>query len=269
MKIKFYIVTYKRKKDLHNTLVSLFNTDINEYNVEVYIVNNHSEIFIDDEFKSRVKVLHNTFRPDSSTGHLSRNYNEIFLHGFKDLSNPDCDLLMHSHDDNTFDSMFFKKIIEHHKKYELITFSQGCGLMSYTPEAVKTVGMWDERFCTIGYHEGDYFVRALAYLKDKVSINDPLQGREFNPLPWICTKLQDTQQNNEHQRSFTYYPICRQLWELKYPTIKDVGWSKEQYLNMPEPNISYFVMYPYFEKDLYNLDSKYFEGIDFNGKPFL
>tara|TARA_B100002019_G_C21227812_1_gene578304 strand:+ start:517 stop:1326 length:810 start_codon:yes stop_codon:yes gene_type:complete len=269
MKIKFYIVTYKREDDLNKTLNSLFASDINNYNVEVYIVNNHSQLSFASQFKDKVTVLHNTFRPDNSTGHLSRNYNEIFLHGFKSLAHPDCDILIHSHDDNTFDPHFFTKLLEYHKKCELITFSQGCGLMSYTAEAVKQVGMWDERFCTIGYHEGDYFLRAIAQLKEKVSINDPLQGREWNPLPWICTKLPNTDQNAEHQRSFTYYPICRKLWELKYPGIKDVGWSYAQMQNLPSPSIDYHVMYPYFEKDLYNLSSKYFSGIDFNGRPFL
>jgi hypothetical protein len=269
MKIKFYIITYKRKEDLHQTLTSLFNTDINKYNVEVYIVNNHSSLFIDDLFKNKVTVLNNTFRPDHSTGHLSRNYNEIFLHGFKNLNTPQCDILIHSHDDNLFDLDFFSKLINYHKNYDLITFSQGCGLMSYTPEAVKTIGMWDERFCTIGYHEGDYFLRSLTYMKEKTSINDSTQGREWQPLSSICHKVPGTDQNYEHQRSFTYYSICRKLWELKYPSIKDVGWSYEQMNNMPHPAIPYYIMYPYFEKDIYNVDEKYFQGVDFNGKPFL
>jgi len=269
MKIKFYIVTYKRKDDLHKTLISLFKTDISQHNVHVYIVNNHSDFYIDDEFTNKVTVLHNVFRPNHSTGHLSRNYNEIFLHGFKDLLNPDCDILIHSHDDNLFDPYFFNKLVEYHKNYDLLTFSQGCGLMSYTPEAVKTIGLWDERFCTIGYHEGDYFLRALTYMKNRVSINDPLQVREWKPLPHICSKQSGTDQNEEHQRSFTYYSVCRRLWELKYPSVRDVGWSQEQMSNMPHPSIPYYVMYPYFEKDLYNLDEKYFNGVDFNGRPFL
>jgi hypothetical protein len=119
------------------------------------------------------------------------------------------------------------------------------------------------------YHEGDYFLRALTYMKNRVSINDPLQVREWQPLPHICSKLPGTGQNEEHQRSFTYYSICRKLWELKYPSVRDVGWSQEQMDNMPRPSIPYHVMYPYFEKDLYDVDEKYFNGVDFNGKPFL
>ena len=269
MKIKFYVVTYNRKNDLHRTLSSLFSTDIDNHDVEVYVVNNHTTLEISPEFSDRVTVLNNVFRPNKSTGHLSRNYNEIFLHGFGSLANPECDILMHSHDDNEFSFNFFSDMLAYHSDYELITFSQGCGLMSYTPEAVRTIGMWDERFCTIGYHEGDYFLRALVYMKDKTSINDPKQLREWNPLTHVCHKLSGTSENPEHRRSFASYSICRKLWELKYPIVKDVGWTHAQMQNMAAPSIPTYVMYPYFEKGIYETDKKYFPGVDFNGRPFL
>jgi GT2 family glycosyltransferase len=153
MKIKFYVVTYNRKDHLNKTLESLFSTDISSHDVEVYVVNNHTNFSVEEKFSGKIKVLHNVMRPDFSTGHLSRNYNEIFIHGFRDLSNPDCDILMHSHDDNTFHPQLFSKMVELHSKFDLITFSQGCGFMSYNAEAVKKIGMWDEkcnytRLCT-------------------------------------------------------------------------------------------------------------------------
>lgn len=269
MKVKLYIVTYKRPDDLRTTLSDIFNSDIVEHDVEVYIANNHTEFYIDDEYVDKVTVLHNVFRPDHSTGHLSRNYNEIFLHGIQDLTSPDCDLLIHTHDDNTFQPNWFSQLLEYHKTYDFITFSQGCGLCSYLPRAVKSIGMWDERFCTIGYHEGDYFLRALRTLKDKVSINDPHQGREFNPLPHIVTKKSGTGQNFAHQQSFNNYSVCRNLWELKWPGLKDGGWSQEFYHNVPKPAIPTYILYPYFEKHMDNLEDKYFKGIDVDGRPFL
>jgi len=147
MKLKFYIVTYNRYNDLHTTLDSLFNTDLfvnklyDNWSKEVYIVNNHSNFNLAPKYQDKVTVLHNTMRPDFSCGHLSRNYNEIFINAFKDLNNPDCDLLMHSHDDNIFHPNFFEQLLLYHERYNLITFSQGCGFMSYTAEAVKKIGM--------------------------------------------------------------------------------------------------------------------------------
>tara|TARA_R110002020_G_scaffold182598_1_gene378227 strand:+ start:8266 stop:9066 length:801 start_codon:yes stop_codon:yes gene_type:complete len=265
MKIKFYVVTYNRPEELNTTLTSLFQSDITNYNVEFFIVNNYTDISLAPEFKDKVTVLENTFRPDNSTGHLSRNYNEIFLHGIKDIRNPDCDILMHSHDDNLFEKDFGSKMLEYHKQYNFITFSQGCGLCSYLPESIDKIGMWDERFCTIGYHEGDYFIRALIYNKDKTSINDGNQGRLYNPLPPVCTKQPGTGQNEAHQTSFNNYSICRQMWELKWPGRRDGGWT-----DLPNgPSTHMHMYYPYFEKHLSALPVKYFGEIDAFGQPFL
>ncbi len=270
-KIKFYIVTYNRKNDLHNTLVSLYNTDINNHNVEVFIVNNHTNFEINDEFKSKVTVLHNTMRPDFSTGHLSRNYNEILIHGFKDLNSPDCNILIHSHDDNIFDENLFSGLIKHHETYSFISFSQGCGLCSYLPEAVKNIGMWDERFCTIGYHEGDYFLRAIKYNREKSSINDwGAAHREINPIEHhLASKLENTSENGAHRNSIANYSVCRQLFELKWGGFRDVEWPRNEYFEVPNPGIATYVMYPYFERNLNNVDSHYFRGIDFNGHPYM
>jgi hypothetical protein len=41
-----------------------------------------------------------------------------------------------------------------------------------TSNAVKQVGLFDERFCNIGLQEADYFLRCLLYNKDRSSLND-------------------------------------------------------------------------------------------------
>jgi len=275
MKLKLYIVTYNRYNDLHTTLDSLFNTDLfvnkvyDNWSKEIYIVNNHSNFSLDSKYHDKVTVLHNTMRPDFSCGHLSRNYNEIFINGFKDLNNPDCDLLMHSHDDNIFHPNFFEQLLLYHEKYNLITFSQGCGFMSYTAEAVKKIGMWDERFCTIGYHEGDYFLRAIKYNHEHTSINDPRQLRTWNPLPHIVYKIPGTDLNSAHTESQKYYSVCRQLFEQKWNGVKDTNYSPNILNILSDPKINLHMMYPYFEKDLYDLPTKYFTNIDTNGRKFM
>ncbi len=271
MNIKFYIVTYNREHDLNKTLESLFATDISSHNVEICIVNNHSNFRMNPIYNDKVKVLHNVMRPDFSTGHLSRNYNEIFIHGFKNLAAPACDILMHSHDDNTFHPEFFSKMLEHHKTYEMITFSQGCGLMSYLPEAVRKNGMWDERFCTIGYHEGDYFLRALRYNRDKTSINDwAAAHRQWNPIPEeLCFKLAGTSLNEAHAASHKYYSLCRRFWIMKWGNWRDQAWSTSQLENVKKPELPQYMMYPYFEKDIYDLEEKYYPRIEIIGHPYL
>ncbi len=279
MKIKFYIVTYNRFNELNKTLESLFNTDINKYNVEIFIINNHSNFKINELYLNKVKVIHNTLRPDFSTGHLSRNYNEIFLHGIKDLDNPDCDILIHSHDDNLFKLTLFSELIEYHKKYSFITFSWGCGFCSYLPIAIKKIGMWDERFCTIGYHEGDYFLRALKYNNEHTSINDWHAARRIhNPISdALCFKQSDTEQNDSHKKSFSNYSICRRLFELKWKDwrstrniLEDTSFPiNAPALNVPKPAIPTYMLYPYFEKKIENVEEKYYVDIDINGPAFF
>jgi hypothetical protein len=268
MKTKLYIVTYKHPELLNATLENLFRTD---YSGEIFIVNNHSEFkgSFDDGSKYEdegVKVLHNVFRPDSSTGHLSRNYNEIILHGIKDIRRPDCDVLIHCHNDTTFALDWFSKLLEHHKIYNFITQSQGCGFCSYLPEAINEIGVWDERFNTIGYHEGDYFLRAIKYNGLKTSINDLNQGRGYNVIPEKFVWKNGNFTNSDHATSFGNYSVCRQMFEMKWG-IRDVGWYPGMVI--PDPRLPTYILYPYFEKYLKNLDQKYFQGIDCFGKPFM
>ena len=43
MKIKVYIVTYKRNDVLNELLENIFNSNIQDYNLEINIINNHSD----------------------------------------------------------------------------------------------------------------------------------------------------------------------------------------------------------------------------------
>lgn len=117
MRIKHYIVTYNNNEVLNNCLESLWdifeNYTKDEY--QVYIINNHSNFSINRKFERYVEVIHNDLRPDFSTGHLSRNWNQAILHGFKDLNNPDCDILVTNQNDCEFDGDFVPNLIEWHK----------------------------------------------------------------------------------------------------------------------------------------------------------
>jgi hypothetical protein len=182
MRIKIYLVTYQESKVLNDTLNSLFSTcDINKF-CEVCIINNHSNFFIEEKYTNVVRVLHNNARPDFSTGHLSRNWNQAILHGFKNLENPDCDILIHTQNDVTFYSGWLEKIISLHDKYDFIATGAGDCFCSYTPNAIKKVGIWDERYCGIGFQEADYFVRSVYHNPDKTCINDYGHNRLHNNL---------------------------------------------------------------------------------------
>ena len=121
-------------------------------------------------------------RPDFSTGHLSRNWNQAIIHGFKNLQNPDCDILIHSQNDVKFYKGWLEKIIKLHKTFDFFATGAGDCFCSYTPDAIRKVGIWDERYCGIGFQEADYFVRSVFHNPNKTCINDYGHNRMHNNL---------------------------------------------------------------------------------------
>jgi len=188
MFIKIFIVTYNNIDVLNNTLKNLFQTINDSFkiiNVKIEIniinnINNHSDLSILDEYKNKVNFIHNSTRHNFSTGHLSRSWNKCIINGFKDLNNPDCDILVTMKNDCIVKEGWIEYLIELHKKYSFIQFGTGDEFMSYLPEAVKKIGLWDERFYTLQNKTEDYFLRAFLKNKDTSSINDHYHFRLLN-----------------------------------------------------------------------------------------
>lgn len=223
----------------------------------LYIINNHSNFSVEDKFNKYVEVLHNHLRPDFSTGHLSRNWNQAIINGFKDLNNPDCDILITSQNDCEFDEDFIPNLIEWHKKYSFIQFGAGDHFMSYTVDSIKKVGLWDERFCNIGYQEADYFLRQLLYNTNECSINDNFHKRSHNrEKNNIILKTPSGHDRHDifHLESTQYHKISKNVYKEKWGNTPDihktnVEWSFDS-LNHLELQIPSFFYYPYFEINL-------------------
>jgi len=81
-KIKIFILTYKRNDVLNRLLKNLFEeSDFKDIeNSEVNIINNHSEIDIDNKYINKVNVIHNMSRPDmrGKIGETLTIYGDIF-----------------------------------------------------------------------------------------------------------------------------------------------------------------------------------------------
>jgi hypothetical protein len=264
MKIKQFIVTYNNNEILNNCLESL-STVFDKYTkdeYEVFIINNHTNFQIDKKFEEYVTIIHNHTRPDFSTGHLSRNWNQAIINGFVDLNNPDCDILITNQNDCEFDGDFIPNLIEFHKSYNFIQFGTGDNFVSYTVDSIKNVGLWDERFCNIGYQEADYFLRQLLYNTNGCSINDGNHFREHNPV--INNIIKHTtcgydRGDEFHFESMKYHNISENVYKLKWgdrPFNHGVnGWNFET-LKQLSPKIHSFIYYPYFEKDVKSLDKQ-------------
>ena len=261
MKTKLYIVTYNNNEILNNwALKTLFESDFPIDNSDIYIINNHTNIYIEPQYEDKIKILNNDLRPDFSTGHLSRNWNQAIINGFKDLNNPDCDIVISCQNDTKFNKNWYSKLIINLLKYKYIACGIGDQFQAFTPEAIKNIGLYDERFCNIGFQEADYFLRALIYYSEHSSINDCIHGRTLNLIK--SKIIEDTEcgfarKETSHMESFIYHGVSEHFWKLKWD-IDHVYWGKNNDIHSIKPKILNYFLYPYFEKDILNLEEKYY-----------
>ena len=91
-------------------LKSLFESDVVLEDVEIYIINNHSEINIQDDYLSKVKVITNYLRPTESTAFIARDWNSAIIHGFVNLNNPQCDAVITIQNDTILKIVSYKRV---------------------------------------------------------------------------------------------------------------------------------------------------------------
>jgi hypothetical protein len=260
MKIKVFIVTYNNFEYLKNNIISILNSDLVNCNYSINVVDNYCQ---DNRVKNfcyenNINLFENTLRPYWSTGHLSRSWNQCIINGFKDLNNPDCDVLVLCQDDNLFSSDWCNDLIEYHKQYEFISMGGGDQFHSYKPEHIKKVGLWDERFCNIGYQEYDYFIRSYIYNKEYSSINDRKHKRLHNTIGDKFINHDDhliggMRSDPRHFNSIKYHNISHQILIQKWGS---EIWNIDYLNTLSVSKIPNYVYYPYFEKDIYNLKEK-------------
>jgi hypothetical protein len=296
---KIFITTYKRSDILNDTLDKLFNSDLSSFNnenIDVYILNNHSNFYLDKSFLNRVKVIHNEARPDWSNGNLSENWNQALINGFKDLSSPDAEHVITLQNDTVVDSNCFNNLLKLRRNYDFIVGEFGDNFVCYTPEAVKKIGIWDENFAHIQYKEADYWIRALIFNKDKSYINDTLHGLCLNNQTYYRLDTQ-TDRNFVEVKSFKESLLNQsgklkrkaddnehaEIWKTRGGIYKEHAWRyfcykwsgtwieepkkegwiknwKKEFIENP-PNfakskVKIFYRYIYFEKDIYDLYMK-------------
>jgi hypothetical protein len=255
-KVKVYFVTYNSTKHLNETLESFFSADnLDKLNLESYIINNHSNFMLEEKYMKLVKhVYHNELRPDFSTGHLSRNWNQAIINGFKNLNKPDCDLVITCQDDAIWNKDWVNILLELCEDYNFYTCNNGDLLCYYTPEAIKNIGLWDERFCNIQFQEADYFHRARIYYGEKSSINDTHHGREHSPSKLLALNPHSGEMLERSVPSNEYHDHSRNIFCQKWGE-ENIQWSDKNYQKNPS-KISSFFFYPYFEKAMYEAKEK-------------
>ena len=277
MKFRFFILTYKAEKRLERCAESLAKSDAKD--CEIFIINNHSDFRMPSCFRGRsnVKVLNNDLRPDWSTGHMSRSWNQSIIFGFENLTDPSCDAVVTIQDDVVVvpDIVFRLKHLHQERNFNFVQNGHGDALCSYLPESITKVGIWDERFL-FGLGAADYFYRQLMFNSDGCSINDP-QHRRYHNLIYkdnvnesayflvASDRCEDSTILDENFNDGGQYwidpdldlTIGSKIIEMKYgfnlsPWNRElIEKSKTKKINSPS-----FIQYSYFEKDIPNLSEK-------------
>lgn len=275
MKIKVYILTYNNANDLNSGLAYFFNSDAanqTKHIIELNVINNHTNFQLQKEFAPYVKVYHNVLQPDWGTGHNSRNWNQALILGFKNLVTPDADVVITAHDD-TWWGKDWLALIENAlgMGYTYIACGLGDNIQLWTPEGLRTIGLWDERYCTLAFAEHDYFFRAALLNGPKTSINDKWHSRmadgkqilhyEWNPLSFRDEILQRPPVNVERQNQINYRRptayIGRELFIHKWGVPPEQNGIPEMIqAGIRRPKIPNYMYYPYFENAITTLDEQ-------------
>lgn len=263
-KIKLYIVTYNSDEVLKQSLECIYNSDIIHYDFQIFIINNYSKL---ENFNGKnLTILDNILRPDFSCGHLSRNWNQAIINGFKNLNDPDCDLVILMQNDTFILNRCFSHLIEYSKLYDFIQLGAGDQLMCFNVNAIKRIGIFDERFCCITFQEADYFFSAISLHKNKTSINDAVPHRrihnaindvnkiflkeDFHFNPYDYTSFEDRDKKTWRNHNLNLF---RKKWGF-YPEEWDTG-----ILARCRPLIKKYMYYPFFEKDIQTLKEQNYE----------
>jgi len=275
-KIKVFIATYKRNDILAETLDCLFDSDFTEVcDGQVFVLSNHTSTEIQEKHKDKVKVIRNEGRPDWSNGNLSESWNQAIVHGFKNLSKPDCDYVVTLQNDALVDKNWCSNLIKFHERFDFIKGKFGDNVMSFTPQHIKKVGLWDERFCSIQFKEADYDIRSIQRNGERVYLDDVMHRIEYNNNPSfdfdvkghrnINDDIKRRADDSEHQdiwnvsrggiyRAYSW-KWFNHKWKGTHKTSPNIhgwciGWSDDFKKNPPQGQKKEVVRYPYFEKDI-------------------
>jgi hypothetical protein len=286
-KVWVTIITYNNIEILNKNLHALMASDLvtsGLYEWSIEIINNHSNFYIEPRFEKSVVVHHQTLRPTwDYVGYFTRDCNSALIRGFKSLKAPINDQVIILQDDVLVKPDFMKKLVERHESgIDFIMSGIGDALNSFVPNAVRKIGLYDERFHT-GFHEGDYILRAIQKLDRRCSIGDFAHGRIWNVTDdgkfytsnnggdevfpdasvstnttraesdlVICPPFTQEQMNNVGKRHGAAWHL--DLWKLKWGVDTPFyNWSddfKERIIPTLNSGLPNFMVYPYFEKHI-------------------
>lgn len=248
MRLGIYIVRYKETEVLYKCLRSIGRPP----NTDIYIINNFSKLQLPLRFHY-VNVLDNVLRPDFSTGHLSRNWNQAIINGFQDLDNPKYDAIIAIQADAILAPTWYNNLIALDSNIHYMALGRGDEFQYFTPSGIKTVGLFDERYCNIGYQEADYFLRNVLHMKDNAVIIDYGHNRFNNESmidPMLFIIRTELDYNAAHIESRKYHDISLKWFAIKWNMFDPENWNHDEINKIQNTLFREIMLYPYFEKKI-------------------
>ena len=225
MKIRLYIVTFKRNEVLNENLRSLWASTPPGSLQQVTVLANHPSVAIDPENqRDNLRVVLNQPRMPFAWGNLSKDWNYALLDGFRAWNNPDnVDWVILAQNNIVWRPGWLDELAKH-TRLQFISQPTGDQVLAFRIGAVRRVGFFDERFATLHFHEVDYFNRAALQLGHEASINDDHHGHSSGWNHVGCFMINPThtgpvEKDNLHTMRF--WPemagILIEKWRLRGP----------------------------------------------------
>ena len=275
--IRVFIVIYKDLKNLQRLLLSIAHSDLLKHTHEVVVINNYGclkdliERIRAENSRLNLRIIDNSVRPDFATGHLARDWNTALIQGFKDLDDPISDVVVLMQGDTNVKASWASTLWDHHINQNFSFLQAGAGdeIHSYTAEAVRDIGIWDERFCGIGFQEADYFFRAKCS-NVNIMLNDYHHGRWVHAKDTLSDQVLGPGRSlgvnsspEEHHRANAGggFHIGRHFLHVKFDTHGHYHAFEgcpiaQRYEHCSDPLVPTFMFYPYFEKKIRDLEKK-------------
>lgn len=179
-RVKLFIASYKEDALLEELLESVIASDVMLFDTQVHVINNNPVPLrqrVGFKVPKLVAVHDRALTEPGGLGFPSRTWNQALMSGFRSLDQPDADIVVVLHADTQLGTDWFQVVATHLANCSLATYGAGDQIVVYTPEALRRIGLWDERFSSMSHHEADYFLRARLYAADASCIHDFSHGR--------------------------------------------------------------------------------------------
>eukprot|EP00299_Pterocystis_sp_00344_P017752 c8896_g1_i1.p1 GENE.c8896_g1_i1~~c8896_g1_i1.p1 ORF type:complete len:443 (-),score=103.11 c8896_g1_i1:30-1358(-) len=256
---RFIISTYRETRMLVRLLNSIHSSDVIDWTFDVYVLNH---LGVGDDDLDFVRTFPNTTviddktRPDFSLGHLARTWNNGIVNGFHSLREPDADWIILAQADAEISPNIAKFLLSRRirDKFFLVHCGVGDCVMAFTAEAIRHIGLFDERFSSIFVQEMEYSIRAVKWAGKYVSIQ-----KQMN-CDWASPELRAIGcHSNVLTDTMIPWRICNPTIEnyRREDTFQDRNFMTNEQVKLNTMfEVPRYMFYPYFECDVYNLTDK-------------